>query len=86
MAIMRITAALLNERFNGPSERFYRARLPELVRVGLAAKQGKAFFGDPDEIALWLAGRTVKASPPRVLKLPARRPAAAADGGDDGAA
>jgi hypothetical protein len=82
--VQRITAALLNDRFGGPSERFYKARLPELLRLGLVAKHGKSFFGDVEEIAAWLAGRAVKAKPPRIIPL--RPPGTVGGGQGDGAA
>ncbi|MCG8419722.1 MAG: hypothetical protein MJE77_17455 [Proteobacteria bacterium] len=49
MAIQRITAVMLSQRFGG-TERYWERRRKTMVNAGLLNKIGRSFFGDLDTI------------------------------------
>jgi hypothetical protein len=48
--VQRITTRYLTDRYGGPSERFWERRRAAMVELGLLARLGRSFYGDPDEI------------------------------------
>jgi hypothetical protein len=52
---IELTAAGAYARW-GKSERWWPARLPELVRSGVAAKRGRTFWARPSRVEAWLCG------------------------------
>ena len=51
----RLTPQALAQRY-GSTERWWRARLGELVQLGILNKIGRAHWGRPARVEAWLAG------------------------------